>query len=225
VKAVGELADEPLGLFHLLDFELDALTPEAKRLIEADQKAESSRAALQTDVARAVDSGDWTKVKKSFKAFRSLMRSHSYAEEEMAIRRARELAGSGANLKELCVDNVLALALPSGDFRLFVEFAMQTLEKHQGRKPHTRLFAHALAALSGAEQWLEWKSWIEGALSAEMYAKIEPDLASPYGTVSSPSEPDCKCFQMPRSLRRLLDSSPRLQDATLAICFRPQFAP
>lgn len=198
------MTDEPLGHFHLLDFELDTLKPEANRFIDADQKTKSPRAALQADVARAVDSGDWIKVRKSFKIFRSLMRSQSYTEEEMLIRRSQELAESGANLKELCVDNVLALALSSGDFRHFVEFAMQTLEKYQGQKPRTLLFAHALAALSDAEQWSEWKSWIKGALSAETFAKIEPDLASPYGKFSNPSEPCCNCFQIYRCIWSLL---------------------
>lgn len=123
-------------------------------------------------VAADFASGDLDKAKETYATFQEANLAHLKKEEVVMMPRLQEMAKMGLPLKGLMVKELLATIVDSPDFKFFVQYANDVLERHSENMPRARVFDHALWAVATPEQWKEWDAWIKETVSAEIYREI-----------------------------------------------------
>ncbi len=163
----------PKGFFSLLDEKFDGVAKDSQ--LRDDH---SELTILEEAVTNSAKDSDIEKFKEAFLKFKESNESHLQKEEGIMMPKVMALTKSGANMKELMKNEILATVLDSPDFKFFVQHANFILDKHHGGKPRARVFDHALWACATPEQWDEWKGWIKDSVPEERFQEISEAIGA-----------------------------------------------
>ena len=158
---------EPKGLFSILDKNVLGIGTEEKMRdghVELD--------AIEVEMEEAIKTQDIDKIKEAFAKFTKVNETHLQKKEEIMMPKIKAMEKSGVNMKDLMVNEILALVVDSPDFKFFVQHANYILDKHHGGMPRVRVFDQTLWVLATPEQWRHWKVWIKGAVPATRFEEI-----------------------------------------------------
>jgi hypothetical protein len=84
-----------------------------------------------------------------------------------------EMVKGGISLKKVMQEEILPMVSESLDFKFFVKFANEILEKHTENMPCVRVFDHALWAVSTPEEWKKYDQWIKETLTKKSYKEVQ----------------------------------------------------
>lgn len=107
-----------------------------------------------------------------YKQFQTENLVHLENEEAVMMPQVMELEKAGANMKQLMNENVWPAVQPAEE-KFFITYALKTLEKHSEGKPRAQVFAHAVYAVSSAEEWLRRRMYAKEALSPTLFEEID----------------------------------------------------
>jgi iron-sulfur cluster repair protein YtfE (RIC family) len=132
---------------------------------------------LEEDVVDIFENApDVDRAKEVFPIFRQEDEDHLKEEEDILMPAIQEMIKNGVPLKKCIQSEIIPLLLEKeGDMEFFIRFSNEVLERHDkvNGKPRVRVWNQAIWSLATAEQWKEWRSWIEDTLTGEKYAEVD----------------------------------------------------
>ena len=153
--------------FSLLDQKFDNVASKAG-LLDDHQALDE----VETEANRAVESKDGEAFAVAYAKYQQINLSHLEKEESIMMPKVSQMAKEGVNMKQVMRDELLALILDSPDLEHFVKYANEVLERHADNMPRARVFDHALWAVSTADEWQKYDTWIQETVSEEQYREI-----------------------------------------------------
>lgn len=157
----------PKGMFRVLDSRFDNVATNAGLLDDHATLHE-----LEVAVRNAIHHKDRVAFQVEYARFQKMNLDHLTKEEDIMMPKVAEMIKMGINMKNIMVEEVLALVVDTPEFEHFVRYANEVLERHHDNMPRVQVFDHALWAVSTVEQWGKYDVWIKESVSAEHYKEI-----------------------------------------------------
>jgi len=157
----------PKGFFSILNEQFDGLAAKEGMIGDHDDLDD-----LEKTMDEAIEAHDIDQIREAFAAFKSENEAHLKKEESIMMPKIMEMTKANVNLKDMMVNELLAIVVDLPEFKFFVQHANYILDTHDGGMPRARAFDHALWVCATSEQWHLWNGWIKGAVSEERYTEI-----------------------------------------------------
>lgn len=164
----GSKGSSPIGMFAVLDGKVDNIASKNNLSGNHDSLLKVEKVVSNAMVGDSLDDS----IVSAFAAFKEENLKHLETEENIMMPSVMKIAKSGENVKSIINTEIWPM-LGVDNEKFFIQYANEILQDHEEGMPRTRVFDHALWAISSQDQWETRDAWIKEVLRPEKYDEVQ----------------------------------------------------